>query len=886
MSEASPDANSKQGNDHAKSGKGMPISSDPHNKTTTTPKPPHPPKRELVSWNLGTQENEDGRHLRGKDEAAPSQGPTIAEDDRNPNPAILATIAYLSVSDNHAWAGTNHLYVMRGDQQATRTVVAMKKARITKHIRNSVLRHEACVYLLLQGHPNISKVYAWGRSQYYEYLVLELLGDDTGSVLDTPEKLTLNNLVAMVCQMIDAIQHIHSHHLIHGDIKPSNFLFAPNFASNSHGGRIFIIDFGLSKYYRDSTTLAYHPEGTTRTLRGTPDYASIPSHLHITREAKVGYDSDKTRSRMSTEFFKRSKGKTAHPWQLDAAESLLLGLDTVVIAGTGSGKTTPFMLPLFLQETKGKILVVVEPLINLQRDQVRRFKKMGISAKAVNSETWSEKLAEDIKAMKYQALFMAPEMCFRHAGGKALLAALGAAGKIFAFIVDEAHCISQWGGDFRPAYQELAQLRAHVDLGVPVMLASATMAPDVLGECEKSMRILPERAFYVNLGNDRRNIKTEVRLMENESDLSALDDIFNFHKIDNVSDIPKTLIFANTRNRVQEIWRYIRSKLPPWLVNQVDFMHSLRTTRGKRRVMKRFSGLKRDISILVATEAVGMGADIPDIAQIIQFGAPSSLTIWLQRAGRAGRDPDIYAVAYFLVEKSVFKPSSPSSPLIDLPNGNQPAKRRKSMEDSPEEPERKARGGNHRKNAVKALKKWRTDLGCGRYSRAPITIDAIIPDDIIGSLAWHIQWKEVADVREKLSERWFFVDNLAGEALEILREVDEEHRAQEESRFQSPKQRRRAVATRRQDENTTTVASPQTPSTHSHRSVASSPVSSQVVSYYGCDGFDDMYNLALVYGLPFAKLEPLSAVRAAPACLTVFDAGICTKWYHTKYYTI
>ena len=74
--------------------------------------------------------------------------------------------------------------------------------------------------------------------------------------------------------------------------------------------------------------------------------------------------------KMATEFLRRSKGKMARRWQLDAAESLLLGLDTVVIAGTGAGKTTPYMLPLFLPETKGRVLVVVEPLIHLQRDQV------------------------------------------------------------------------------------------------------------------------------------------------------------------------------------------------------------------------------------------------------------------------------------------------------------------------------------------------------------------------------------------------------------------------------------------------------------------------------------------------------------------------------------
>lgn len=88
------------------------------------------------------------------------------------------------------------------------------------------------------------------------------------------------------------------------------------------------------------------------------------------RRAKANYNSSRTRSAMATAFLQRSKGKTARPWQLDAAESFLLGLDTVIIAGTGAGKTAPFMLPLLLPENKDRILVVIEPLINLQRDQV------------------------------------------------------------------------------------------------------------------------------------------------------------------------------------------------------------------------------------------------------------------------------------------------------------------------------------------------------------------------------------------------------------------------------------------------------------------------------------------------------------------------------------
>ncbi|KAK7679200.1 hypothetical protein QCA50_017778 [Cerrena zonata] len=105
------------------------------------------------------------------------------------------------------------------------------------------------------------------------------------------------------------------------------------------------------------------------------------------------YDSTKVRKAMITAF-KDSTGKLAYDWQLDTAEALLLGLDTVVIAGTGSGKTIPCMLPLLLPENSMKTLVVISPLKALQRDQARRFRKVGISAAFVNEDTWSEGLEQ------------------------------------------------------------------------------------------------------------------------------------------------------------------------------------------------------------------------------------------------------------------------------------------------------------------------------------------------------------------------------------------------------------------------------------------------------------------------------------------------------------
>ncbi|KAI5899193.1 kinase-like protein [Schizophyllum commune H4-8] len=151
-------------------------------------------------------------------------------------------------------------------------VVAVKKLHTTKHVRNPVLRHEACVMIVLQGHPAIPEVYAWGRSQYFEYLALEELGQD----LTTLSPLTLHNLVVLTCQLLDAVQFIHAHHIVHCDIKPSNVLF-----QRHPSGVVKLIDFGMAKLYRDPTTLQHRPQTSLRWMHGTKGFASINVHYHI-----------------------------------------------------------------------------------------------------------------------------------------------------------------------------------------------------------------------------------------------------------------------------------------------------------------------------------------------------------------------------------------------------------------------------------------------------------------------------------------------------------------------------------------------------------------------------------------------------------------------------
>ncbi|KIJ62766.1 hypothetical protein HYDPIDRAFT_69288, partial [Hydnomerulius pinastri MD-312] len=126
-------------------------------------------------------------------------------------------------------------------------------------------------------------------------------------------------------------------------------------------------------------------------------------------QEKNQYDSKTTRKKIVDEFCARFDNLAPYDWQLNVAEALVLGLDCSVIAGTGAGKTMPFVMPLFAQPDKH--VLIISPLNALEEDQAQRFSQMGLSAIAVNGETYSSQLYQDILASKYQVILTSPEMC-------------------------------------------------------------------------------------------------------------------------------------------------------------------------------------------------------------------------------------------------------------------------------------------------------------------------------------------------------------------------------------------------------------------------------------------------------------------------------------------
>ena len=190
-----------------------------------------------------------------------------------------------------------------------------------------------------------------------------------------------------------------------------------------------------------------------------------------------------------------------------------------------------------------------------------------------------------------------------HKGFSKLMRSADFTKNVSVFVVDEAHCISQWGDLFRKRFSELGRLRCYVPTSVPFLATSATLPPQVLADVRSKLSLSIEDTYLVNLGNDRPNITSVlVPLRGAASDLGALD--FLVDEAFSGGTIKRTIVFFNTRDMAFKASQHLRKLLPEHQRSEVDFLHAGRTKRAKQKVMQDFRSGK--VNIITATEAAGM----------------------------------------------------------------------------------------------------------------------------------------------------------------------------------------------------------------------------------------------------------------------------------------
>ena len=180
-------------------------------------------------------------------------------------------------------------------------------------------------------------------------------------------------------------------------------------------------------------------------------------------------------------------------------------------------------------------------------------------------------------------------MCLKHEQFRKWISVKENTKDILAVIINEGHCISQWGGDFRPSYSQLEKLRSFVPSHIPILLTTATFPPRALADTCNRLHISPEQSFFLNLGNHRANIAPSIIDMDNSKDYRAIHKILpDPNTITTADNFEKTIIFTNTINSTQIICRDLRKRYGRQWHHYIDFLHANRSPRAKRRVMKLF----------------------------------------------------------------------------------------------------------------------------------------------------------------------------------------------------------------------------------------------------------------------------------------------------------
>lgn len=303
--------------------------------------------------------------------------------------------------------------------------------------------------------------------------------------------------------------------------------------------------------------------------------------------------------------------------QLEIIESILSGHDTLGLLPTGAGKSITFQIPAL---ASGGVTIVVSPLIALMKDQVDNLKRHRIGAAFLHSGMSKSQVTSVWQALcadKCRFLYIAPERLL----SQRFLDEIRTLRRINLIVVDEAHCISQWGYDFRPAYLGIASLRKIVAPDVPVLALTASATPRVADDI---CSLLGFRHGFNTFRTSfaRANISYVVR-----RNVSRLDHIVHI-----LNRVPGTsIIYARSRRLTVEL----AEELKVYGISAEAFHAGLEYDVKEERITAWKRG---QIRVMVATNAFGMGIDKPDVRTVIHYDLPPSLEEYYQEAGRAGRD--------------------------------------------------------------------------------------------------------------------------------------------------------------------------------------------------------------------------------------------------------
>lgn len=310
--------------------------------------------------------------------------------------------------------------------------------------------------------------------------------------------------------------------------------------------------------------------------------------------------------------------------QRDIIESISQGKDTLGLMPTGGGKSITFQVPALAQDG---VCIVITPLIALMKDQVTHLKERGILADAIYADKSRSEIIQTLENCIFggvKILYVSPERLstdifqtkLRHI-------------KVSFITVDEAHCISQWGYDFRPSYLKISDIRK-LKPGTPILALTATATPEVVDDIQNQLQFSEKNVFKMSF--ERKNLAYIVRITTDKHGEMV-------HILKCVQG--SAIVYVRSRRRTKEIAEILNKNGIP-----ATFYHAGLDPAVKDERQRDWQ--EDQIRVMVATNAFGMGIDKPDVRMVIHIDCPDSLEAYFQEAGRAGRDGNkSYAVLLY-----------------------------------------------------------------------------------------------------------------------------------------------------------------------------------------------------------------------------------------------